>query len=163
MPNIPVILDLIARKSPGVSSALSETQKQYQDLAISIEDVSLKAAKMATLATAAIGGLLVSTTRTAGQFEQLQTKLEALSGSTTVAAAKFNAAVSLAAKSPFDVKNMVDATAQIEAFGQSSARSSSPWPPTWPRRSIETLLRRLPCWGRPSQDPLRATNLCATP
>lgn len=67
------------------------------------------------LAGVAVGSLVV-----ASNFEQLEAKLVSVTGSLGEARAKFEFAQDLAAKSPFDLRSMVSATAILEGYKQKS-------------------------------------------
>ena len=118
----PVVLRVFAEKSASVNSVLDETKAQYGKLASSIESVGRSATLLAGSATAALGGLLAISVQVAGQFEQLQAKLESTLGSSEAAQKAFQSALKYAATTPFDVQSIVSATVTLEAFGQSSQR-----------------------------------------
>lgn len=118
----PVVLRVFAEKSASVNSVLEETKAQYGKLASSIEGVGRSATLLAGSATAALAGLLAISVQTAGQFEQLQAKLESTLGSSEAAQKAFQSALQYAATTPFDVQSIVSATVTLEAFGQSATR-----------------------------------------
>jgi len=72
---------------------------------------------------AVLGAGIKSIIDTASTFESLRTRLVALKGSTEEGAKAFNAFTKIAATTPFQVKNVVEAGAQLEAFGVSSEDS----------------------------------------
>ena len=120
---VPVILRVFAERSSSVNSVLQDTKKQFDTLAGSIESVAQKTALIAGGITAALGGVLGSIVRVAGQFEQLKVKLESTLGSGEAAARAFGQALDYAAKTPFDVQGIVKATITLTAFGQSAQRT----------------------------------------
>ena len=119
---IPVVLRIFADKNASVDATLSATTKRFQDLAGAVGGIAQNAAKMSGAVSLALGGIVGSAVNVAGQFEALQGKLVSVFGNSEMAAKAFQSAVDLAAKTPFDVKSVVAATATIEAFGQSSQR-----------------------------------------
>jgi len=120
---VPVVLRVYAEKSSSVNAILDETKAQYGKLASSIESAGRSATLLAGSATVALGGLLAATVQVAGQFEQLQAKLESTLGSSEAAQRSFQNALRFAAQTPFDVQSIVAATVTLEAFGQSSQRT----------------------------------------
>ena len=118
----PVVLRVFAEKSASVNTVLDETRAQYGKLASSIESVGRSATVLAGSAAAALSGLLGYSVQVAGQFEQLQAKLESTLGSSEAAQKSFQSALQYAATTPFDVQSIVSATVTLEAFGQSSQR-----------------------------------------
>lgn len=122
MAQIPVVLKVLAEKSASVNAVLDETKRQYASIGGAIEGVSQTALRFSAVTTGALGGIISYLVRTGGQFEQMQAKLEGLLGSSVAAQRAFSNATDIASKSPFDVSSVVNATIQIEAFGQSSRR-----------------------------------------
>lgn len=120
---VPVVLRVFAERSSSVNSVLQDTKKQFDNLAGSIESVAQKTALIAGGITAALGGVLTSVFKVAGQFEQLKVKLESTLGSGEKAAKAFGDALQYAAKTPFDVQGIVKATVTLTAFGQSAQRT----------------------------------------
>lgn len=120
---VPIVLRVFAERSSSVNSVLQDTKKQFDSLAGSIESVAQKTALIAGGITAALGGVLTSVFRVAGQFEQLKVKLESTLGSGEKAAKAFGDALQYAAKTPFDVQGIVKATVTLTAFGQSAQRT----------------------------------------
>ena len=72
---------------------------------------------------AVLGGAARSVVQTASNFESLQVRLVALKGSTEEGAKAFNQFTKIAATTPFQVQNVVEAGATLEAFGVSSEDS----------------------------------------
>ena len=72
---------------------------------------------------AVLGAGARSVIQTASNFESLRTRLVALKGSTEEGAKAFNAFTKIAATTPFQVQNVVEAGATLEAFGVSSEES----------------------------------------
>lgn len=118
----PVVLRVFAEKSASVNAVLEDTKAQYGKLASSIEGVGRSATLLAGSATVALGGLLAASVQVAGQFEQIQAKLESTLGSSEAAQKAFQSALQYAATTPFDVQSIVSATITLEAFGQSASR-----------------------------------------
>jgi len=115
-----------ATLSDSASSNLDKIQKRTQ--ALNNEAQRLQSlASVGQLVTAAFagvgavfGGAAAGALITAANFEQLQAKLVAVTGSVQVASEKFQAAQAFAAKTPFDVEGIVQATAVLEGFGLKS-------------------------------------------
>ena len=72
---------------------------------------------------AVLGAGARSVIQTASNFEALETRLVALKGSTQEGAKAFNQFTKIAATTPFQVQNVVEAGATLEAFGVSSEES----------------------------------------
>ena len=72
---------------------------------------------------AVLGAGARSVVQTASNFESLRTRLVALKGSTEEGAKAFNQFTKIAATTPFQVQNVVEAGATLEAFGVSSEDS----------------------------------------
>ena len=72
---------------------------------------------------AVLGAGARSIVQTASNFESLQVRLVALKGSTEEGAKAFNEFTKIAATTPFQVQNVVEAGATLEAFGVSSEDS----------------------------------------
>ena len=70
--------------------------------------------------------LFASTIRTAGQFEVLNVRLTALYGSTLRGAKAFNTFNKVAATTPFMLENVVNAGAQLKAFGVNAEEMIKP-------------------------------------
>lgn len=119
---VPVVLRLFAQKTSSVNSVLQETKKGFNDLAGEVTAVAKSAAVVSASFTAALGGIVAAAVNVAGQFESLQAKLTSTLGSSEAAARSFQQALEFAAKTPFDVQGIVQATVQITAFGQSAQR-----------------------------------------
>jgi DNA repair exonuclease SbcCD ATPase subunit len=117
---VPVILKLLAQKAPGLTSALSEVRKDFGDLASLVDTVKLKAAGFTLATTVGIASLGGQVVKQAGEFEQLQARMLSVAKTAEGASAAFQNAIELASNSPFDVKGVVAATVQLEAFGQRS-------------------------------------------
>lgn len=117
---VPVILRILAEKGPGVASALTGVRADFKGLADLVDTVKLKAAAFTAAATIGLFSLGASVVHTAGEFQQLEAKLQSVSKTSEQASANFQNAVKIAAASPFDVKGVVAATVSLEAFGQRS-------------------------------------------
>ena len=128
--NVPVVLKVFAERSASVNAVLDETRKEYGKLAGSIEEVARTSARVASLVAAAfsgialaITGVIAATVKVAGEFEQLKVKLESTLGSGEAAARSFANALQFAAKSPFDVQQVVQAQVILTTFGQVAERT----------------------------------------
>ncbi|MBI2008262.1 hypothetical protein HYS82_01250, partial [Candidatus Amesbacteria bacterium] len=72
------------------------------------------------VAGATLGGISLAVLKTAGDFEMLEAKLATVQGSVVTASETFERAQQFAAKTPFDVKGVVEASVQLEVYGQRS-------------------------------------------
>tara|TARA_R110000782_G_scaffold152195_1_gene244848 strand:- start:150 stop:1874 length:1725 start_codon:yes stop_codon:yes gene_type:complete len=73
---------------------------------------------------AVLGAGIKTVVDTAATFESLQTRLIALKGNTHEASASFNAFTEIAKTTPFQVKNVVNAGIQLEAYGLQSEKAT---------------------------------------
>lgn len=96
--------------------ALNNESQRLQGLASIGQLVAVAFAGVGTI----FGGAAAGALATAANFEQLNAKLIAVTGSVQVASEKFQAAQAFAAKTPFDVEGIVQATAVLEGFGLKS-------------------------------------------
>ena len=73
---------------------------------------------------AVLGAGIKTAVDTAATFESLQTRLVALKGNTEEASASFNKFTEIAKTTPFQVKNVVNAGIQLEAYGLESEKAT---------------------------------------
>ncbi|QDP65754.1 MAG: hypothetical protein GOVbin5663_7 [Prokaryotic dsDNA virus sp.] len=100
-------LDKLERQSDETKHSASELSSTFRNL----------------FGAAVLGAGVRSVVQTASTFESLRTRLVALKGSTEEGAKAFNAFTKIAATTPFQVQNVVEAGATLEAFGVSSEES----------------------------------------
>lgn len=103
-------------KAEQRSKSLQAQAGRLQNLASVGQLVTAAFAGIGAIFGGAAAGALV----TAANFEQLQAKLVSVTGSVQVASEKFASAQAFAAKTPFDVEGIVQATAVLEGFGLKS-------------------------------------------
>lgn len=70
----------------------------------------------------ALGGVVLGALRAANEIEGFQVQLETLTGSAEEAASKLDFFREYAVKSPFELKELVDAGVQLEAYGQQAEK-----------------------------------------
>ena len=78
---------------------------------------------LVSFAFAGVGASIAKTIQTSAQFETLETRLVALKGSAEEGAKAFDFFNKVAATTPFQLANVVEAGAQLEAFGADSTES----------------------------------------
>lgn len=78
---------------------------------------------LATFAFAGIGAAIVKTIKTSAKFEALETRLVALKGSVDEGRKAFEFFNKVAKTTPFQLENVVEAGAQLEAFGADSTET----------------------------------------
>tara|TARA_R100001126_G_scaffold33077_1_gene18607 strand:- start:237 stop:1988 length:1752 start_codon:yes stop_codon:yes gene_type:complete len=100
---------------------LDKLEKQTDDNKQSADE--LTSTFKSLFGAAVLGAGARSVIQTASNFESLQTRLVALKGSTEEGAKAFNQFTKIAATTPFQVQNVVEAGATLEAFGVSSEDS----------------------------------------
>lgn len=109
--------------SGAITPVVNQVRDAYEGLKGQIEDTSKKAALGFTAlgaGTLLAGGAALE----AGQkYEDLQARLRGLTGDVAVANELFREAVDFAATTPFSVEQLVDATAQLKAFGQAGSEN----------------------------------------
>jgi len=106
----------------GGGAGGSQYQKAFERFGISAADALERVGQAALGISAIFSGASLYVIRVAAQFEQLQAKLQSVTGSAEAADRSFQKALSFAAKTPYDVQSIVQATILIEAFGQSSQK-----------------------------------------
>ena len=100
---------------------LDKLEKQTDDNKQSADE--LTSTFKSLFGAAVLGAGARSIVQTASNFESLKTRLVALKGSTEEGAKAFNQFTKIAATTPFQVQNVVEAGATLEAFGVSSEDS----------------------------------------
>ena len=100
---------------------LDKLEKQTDDNKQSADE--LTSTFKSLFGAAVLGAGARSIVQTASNFESLQVRLVALKGSTEEGAKAFNEFTKIAATTPFQVQNVVEAGATLEAFGVSSEDS----------------------------------------
>tara|TARA_R100001443_G_scaffold26301_6_gene39539 strand:+ start:3754 stop:5616 length:1863 start_codon:yes stop_codon:yes gene_type:complete len=100
---------------------LNKTEKATGGLTSAMRKLS-KSAKLLAGA-AALGFLVKRSVETSATFEALQTRLVALKGSVAAGTKAFETFNSIAKTTPFQLENVVEAGAQLEAFGADSEKT----------------------------------------
>ncbi len=100
---------------------LNKTEKSTNKLALAARQAAKAFAGLASLA--ALGAVVKSSVQTSAQFEALETRLVALKGSVDEGRKSFDFFNRVAATSPFQLANVVEAGAQLEAFGADSTET----------------------------------------
>lgn len=102
------------------AKASKEAEDAASRLRVKVEQSGQAAAIGFGTAAAVLGGLAGAVLTTANKFEVLLTRLQTVQGSGAVAIQTFREAQDYAAKTPFDVEGIVDATVTLEVYGQRS-------------------------------------------
>jgi len=100
---------------------LNKTEKSTNKLALAARKAAKAFAGLASVA--ALGAVIKSSVQTSAQFEALETRLVALKGSVDEGAKAFDFFNKVAATTPFQLANVVEAGAQLEAFGADSTET----------------------------------------
>ncbi len=100
---------------------LNKTEKSTNKLALAARQAAKAFAGLASLA--ALGAVVKSSVQTSAQFEALETRLVALKGSVDEGRKSFDFFNRVAATTPFQLANVVEAGAQLEAFGADSTET----------------------------------------
>ena len=100
---------------------LNKTEKSTNKLALAARKAAKAFAGLASVA--ALGAVVKSSVQTSAQFEALETRLVALKGSVDEGAKAFDFFNKVAATTPFQLANVVEAGAQLEAFGADSTET----------------------------------------
>ena len=107
-----------------VKKAINDLDRLERQTDDNVDSANELSSTFKTLFGAAVlGAGARSVIQTASNFESLRTRLVALKGSTEEGAKAFNQFTQIAAKTPFQVQNVVEAGATLEAFGVSSEES----------------------------------------
>ena len=100
---------------------LNKTEKSTNKLALAAKQAAKAFAGLASVA--ALGAVIKSSVQTSAQFEALETRLVALKGSVDEGRKSFDFFNKVAATTPFQLANVVEAGAQLEAFGADSTET----------------------------------------
>ena len=100
---------------------LNKTEKSTNKLALAARQAAKAFAGLASVA--ALGAVVKSSVETSAQFEALETRLVALKGSVDEGRKSFDFFNKVAATTPFQLANVVEAGAQLEAFGADSTET----------------------------------------
>ena len=100
---------------------LNKTEKSTNKLALAARQAAKAFAGLASVA--ALGAVVKSSVQTSAQFEALETRLVALKGSVDEGRKSFDFFNRVAATTPFQLANVVEAGAQLEAFGADSTET----------------------------------------
>ena len=100
---------------------LNKTEKSTNKLALAARQAAKAFAGLASVA--ALGAVVRSSVQTSAQFEALETRLVALKGSVDEGRKSFDFFNKVAATTPFQLANVVEAGAQLEAFGADSTET----------------------------------------
>lgn len=100
---------------------LNKTEKSTNKLALAARQAMKAFAGLAS--AAALGAVVKSSVQTSAQFEALETRLVALKGSVDEGRKSFEFFNKVAATTPFQLANVVEAGAQLEAFGADSTET----------------------------------------
>ena len=111
-----------------VQAEVSKAVRNLNKLEKETDDTKKSASELTStfknlFGAAVLGAGARSVIQTASNFESLQTRLVALKGSTEEGAKAFQQFTKIAATTPFQVQNVVEAGATLEAFGVSSEDS----------------------------------------
>ena len=107
-----------------VKKAINDLDRLERQTDDNVDSANELSSTFKTLFGAAVlGAGARSVIQTASNFESLRTRLVALKGSTEEGAKAFNQFTQIAATTPFQVQNVVEAGATLEAFGVSSEES----------------------------------------
>ena len=104
----------LATMTQTASNGLQEVADRSRSLAGIAGNVATAFAGVGTL----FGGIAAGSLAIAGNFEQLEARLVSVTGSTALAAEKFKFAQELAAKTPFDVRGLVQGAGILESYKQ---------------------------------------------
>ena len=100
---------------------LNKTEKSTNKLALAARQAMKAFGGLAS--AAALGAVIKSSVQTSAQFEALETRLVALKGSVDEGRKSFDFFNKVAATTPFQLANVVEAGAQLEAFGADSTET----------------------------------------
>jgi len=100
---------------------LNKTEKSTNKLTLAARKAMKAFAGLAS--AAALGAVVKSSVQTSAQFETLETRLVALKGSVDEGRKSFDFFNKVAATTPFQLANVVEAGAQLEAFGADSTET----------------------------------------
>lgn len=109
---------LVSAEVNDAISKLNKTERSSNKLQLSFKSLIKRVGMLA--GAAGLGALVKSSVQTSAQFEALETRLVALKGSAAAGAQAFDHFNKIAAGTPFQLANVVEAGAQLEAFGADS-------------------------------------------
>ncbi|MGE0489763.1 MAG: hypothetical protein AB7S38_11200 [Vulcanimicrobiota bacterium] len=104
----------------GLSNELEHVKNDHRELQGQVTELGKGFGVAAAAAGAGLALILANAVRISSEFEQLQGRLETVQGSSARAQKTLEAAKQLAARTPFDVRGIVEATVQLEVYGQRS-------------------------------------------
>lgn len=127
-------LDIWKKKNTDLLQSNAEVKSQFESFTKAakegLEEINSRASNVASLGQfvalgfagvgTALAGIATGSLMVAANFEQLEGKLESVTGSLAAAQEKFRFSTEFAAATPFDVRSIVSATAVIEGFQQKS-------------------------------------------
>lgn len=103
-----------------LNTKLEESKKLHKGLTGEVEGLARGFGLAATAAGAGMAVILGNSVRISSEFEQLRARLETVVGSAGRAQTILESAKQRAASTPFDVRGIVEATVQLEVYGQRS-------------------------------------------
>jgi len=112
---------LVSAEVKDAISKLNKTEKSTK----SLTDRFLSFSKVAKImaGAAVLGAIVKRSVQTSAEFEKLQTRLIALKGSVAAGTQAFESFNKIAKTTPFQLQNVVEAGAQLEAFGADSEKT----------------------------------------
>ncbi len=113
-----LIIRLQAKPDESFNTTLKNAKKTIGELSGEITSLASTSAMALGGISAGIGLIVKSWLDAAGAMEQYEAKLTTVLKSATEAKVAIKEAVEFAAKTPFEVKDIVDATVQLEVYGQ---------------------------------------------
>ena len=112
---------LVQTEVKDAISKLNRTEKQTNKLLVGFKGLVKGVALFA--GAAALGAVVKSSVQTSAEFERLRTRLVALKGSVAGGREAFESFNKIAKTTPFQLQNVVEAGAQLEAFGADSEKT----------------------------------------
>jgi hypothetical protein len=112
-----LVIKLSAQSDASINETLGAARKRVQDLSGEITDLAQKTTIGFGAFAVGAGVLVKSWADAAGQMEQYRAKLTTVLKSSTEASKTITDAVTMAAKTPFEVSEIVNATVQLEVYG----------------------------------------------
>lgn len=122
MATVPVIVKILGQKDGSLNAVLGEVKGEVRKISGDLTALGAKGAVGLGAIAGGFGLIGRQALQVAGEFEQFRAQLETVTGSATQASAIFERAVKFAADTPFDVRGIVQATVQLEVYGQRSER-----------------------------------------
>lgn len=102
------------------AEAAKTARDAFKDVGDGLQDMGTRASVGLGVISVGLTGLALKAANTAREFESFEAQLKTITGSATEAQAKFAGAKDFAVKTPFDVKEIVQATVTLEAYKQKS-------------------------------------------